>query len=64
MIAVGSHEANVREIDSAFLSRAQVVVETRASALREAGDVIMAINEGCERHSLLELADVVAEERT
>lgn len=60
VIAVGSHEPDVREIDSAFLSRSQVIVETRASALREAGDVIMAINEGVlSAESLLELADVV-----
>ena len=64
VIAVGSHEANVREIDSAFLSRAQVVVETRASALREAGDVIMAIAEGAiSAESLIELSDVVCERR-
>lgn len=60
VIAVGSHEASVREIDSALLARAQVVVETRASALREAGDVIMAINEGVLQHDLLiDMADVV-----
>lgn len=60
VIAVGSHEPDVREIDSAFLSRAQVIVETRASALREAGDVIMAIKDGVmTADSLLELADVV-----
>jgi ornithine cyclodeaminase len=60
VIAVGSHEANVREIDSAFLARAQVVVETRANALREAGDVIMAIAEGAiSAESLNELSDVV-----
>ncbi len=60
VIAVGSHEKNVREIDSALVSRAQVVVETRASALREAGDVIMAIAEGAiTGDSLVELSDVV-----
>jgi ornithine cyclodeaminase len=60
VIAVGSHEPGVREIDSALLTRAQVVVETRASALREAGDVIMAINEGAlQQNLLIEMADVV-----
>jgi ornithine cyclodeaminase len=60
VIAVGSHEPDVREIDSLFLGSAQVIVETRASALREAGDVIMAINEGVlSPESLVELADVV-----
>jgi len=60
VVAVGSHEPDVREVDSNFLGRAQIVVETRASALREAGDVIMAISEGAiTEKSLNELADVV-----
>lgn len=60
VIAVGSHEPDVREIDSKLVARAQVVVETRASALREAGDVIMAIGDGSiSAQSLHELADVV-----
>ena len=60
VVAVGSHEPDVREVDSNLLGRAQIVVETRASALREAGDVIMAISEGAiTEKSLNELADVV-----
>ena len=60
VIAVGSHEPDVRELDSHLLARSQVVVETRASALREAGDVIMAINDGVlDGQSLIEMADVV-----
>jgi ornithine cyclodeaminase len=60
VVAVGSHERDVREVDSKLLSRAQIVVETRASALREAGDVIMAIGEGSiTEKSLNDLADVV-----
>lgn len=60
VVAVGSHEPDVREVDSKLLGRAQIVVETRASALREAGDVIMAINEGViTDKSLNDLADVV-----
>ena len=59
VIAVGSHEPDVREIDSKLVARAQVVVETRASALREAGDVIMAIGDGSiTAQSLHGLADV------
>ena len=50
----------MRELDSHLLARSQVVVETRASALREAGDVIMAINDGVlDGQSLIEMADVV-----
>ena len=60
VIAVGSHEPDIREVDSKLVARAQVVVETRASALREAGDVIMAVGDGSvTAQSLHELADVV-----
>jgi ornithine cyclodeaminase len=46
VIAVGSHEPDARELDAALLGRATVVVEDVATALREAGDVILAIAEG------------------
>jgi ornithine cyclodeaminase len=60
VIAVGSHEADAREVDAGFLSRAQVVVEDIATALREAGDVIMAVAEGAiTAESLIPMAAVV-----
>lgn len=40
--AIGSHGLDAREIDPALARRAEVVVEGRASALREAGDLIPA----------------------
>lgn len=46
VVAVGSHEPHVREIDAAFCGRAQVIVEDVPTALRESGDVIMAVAEG------------------
>lgn len=46
VVAVGSHEPHVREVDAALCGRAQVVVEDIQTALRESGDVIMAIAEG------------------
>jgi ornithine cyclodeaminase/alanine dehydrogenase-like protein (mu-crystallin family) len=46
VIAVGSHEPDVRELDAALLGRATVLVEDVAAALREAGDVVLAIAEG------------------
>ena len=46
VIAVGSHEPDARELDAALLGRATVVVEDVATALREAGDVILAIADG------------------
>lgn len=46
VIAVGSHEPDARELDAALLGRATVVVEDVATALRGAGDVILAIADG------------------
>ncbi|MEO9014899.1 MAG: ornithine cyclodeaminase family protein [Terrimesophilobacter sp.] len=45
-IAVGSHEPDAREFDSVLAARAQLVVEERSSALREAGDVIVPVYNG------------------
>jgi ornithine cyclodeaminase len=60
VIAIGSHEPNRREVDTALVGRASVVVESRASALREAGDVIAAIDEEVITESqLITLADLV-----
>lgn len=46
VVAIGSHEPHRRELDGALLGRSLVVVEDVATALREAGDVVMAIGEG------------------
>jgi ornithine cyclodeaminase len=60
VVAVGSHEPDARELDAALLGRASVVVEDVATALREAGDVVMAIVEGALAESdLLTMRDVV-----
>ncbi|GAB2497536.1 ornithine cyclodeaminase [Corynebacterium atrinae] len=60
VVAMGSHEPEARELDSALLSRAQVVVEDHATAMREAGDVIQPIKEGVlDEDSLVELVDLV-----
>jgi ornithine cyclodeaminase/alanine dehydrogenase-like protein (mu-crystallin family) len=56
VVAIGSHEPDAREVDDALAHRATVVVESRASALREAGDVIGA---GIAEADLVTLADVV-----
>jgi ornithine cyclodeaminase len=42
VVAIGSHEPDARETDDRLARRATVVVESRSSALREAGDVIAA----------------------
>jgi ornithine cyclodeaminase/alanine dehydrogenase-like protein (mu-crystallin family) len=60
VVAIGSHEPDAREVDDALVGRATVVVESRASALREAGDVIGAVAAGALREdALVTLADVV-----
>ncbi|BEL05341.1 ornithine cyclodeaminase family protein [Actinoplanes sichuanensis] len=46
VVAVGSHEPDAREVDAAFCARATVIVEDRATALREAGDIVLAVADG------------------
>lgn len=47
VVAVGSHEAEARELDGTVLRRAhRVVVEDAGVAMREAGDVIQAVASG------------------
>jgi len=43
VIAIGSHEPDARELDSALFARSTVIVEDPTTALREAGDVVRAI---------------------
>lgn len=60
VIAVGSHEPDARELDAALLGRAMVVVEDVATALREAGDVVLAVAEGTlDPAELIAMQDVV-----
>lgn len=60
VVAVGSHEPAARELDAALMTRAQVVVEDPAVALREAGDVIMAVDEALlDPFSLVPMRDIV-----
>jgi ornithine cyclodeaminase/alanine dehydrogenase-like protein (mu-crystallin family) len=57
VIAVGSHEPDAREVDAQLVNRAAVVVESRASAMREAGDLIGA---GLPPERLVTLSELVA----
>jgi len=60
VVAIGSHEPTVRETDDALAARATIVVESRTSALREAGDVILAIAAGAaSADELVTLAQLV-----
>jgi ornithine cyclodeaminase len=60
VVAVGSHQPDARELDAALLGRAAVVVEDVGTALREAGDVVLAIAEGAlSPDDLVPMRDVV-----
>ena len=59
--AIGSYRPEARELDDDTMRRAtSVVVESRAAALREAGDIVIARDNGAlESGKILELHDVV-----
>jgi ornithine cyclodeaminase len=64
VVAIGAHEPDAREVDDALVARATVVVESASSALREAGDVVLAIRAGAlEAGELVPLAALVRGER-
>lgn len=57
---VGAYRAGMREADGAALARATLVVDTRAGAMAEAGDILAAIAEGAigPAHAVADLADL------
>ncbi len=59
--AVGAFRPETREVDTATVARARVVVDTYAGAWEEAGDVLIPIKEGAISRSSVhaELADLV-----
>jgi ornithine cyclodeaminase len=66
---VGAYKPDMREADSKAVSRAEVYVDTRAGALSEAGDIMLAIDDGSIRESdvrgeLRELVKGIAGGRT
>jgi ornithine cyclodeaminase len=60
VVAVGSHYPHARELDDRVCARAaRVVVEDQATAQREAGDIVLAINAGVlATESLTTLAEL------
>ncbi|MFD3539350.1 ornithine cyclodeaminase family protein [Streptomyces sp. NPDC058662] len=62
VVAVGSHEPDARETDTALVRRAAVYVESRTAALREAGDLLVPEAEGAigPGHITGTLADLVS----
>jgi ornithine cyclodeaminase/alanine dehydrogenase-like protein (mu-crystallin family) len=64
VVAVGSHEPEAREVDSALCARAAVVVEDCRNALRECGDIVIAIADGALRpDDLLSIREVATGDR-
>ena len=59
--AVGAFQPHTREVDTVLVRRARVVVETRAAALEEAGDLLIPISEGAigPEHVRADLQEVV-----
>jgi alanine dehydrogenase len=64
VIAVGACRPTQRELDPALVARARLIVDSRAAALQEAGDVVMGIAEGCwtANHIAAELGELPARE--
>lgn len=59
--AVGAYATSMRELDTEAVRRAKVVVETRQAALAEAGELVIAIEEGAigPDHVVADLSEVV-----
>lgn len=61
VISVGACLPSQREMHPALVARARLIVDSRASALKESGDVVQGIREGrfTESHIVAELGEVV-----
>lgn len=60
VVAIGSHHPTSREVDDELVRRSGVVVESRRSALAEAGDVVVPLDAGViDETDLVTLRDVV-----
>jgi alanine dehydrogenase len=61
VISVGACRPNQREIDPELLARAHLIVDSRAAAMKESGDVVMGIAEGrfTAEHIRGELGEVI-----
>jgi ornithine cyclodeaminase/alanine dehydrogenase-like protein (mu-crystallin family) len=62
VIAIGACRPSQREMDPALIARARLVVDSKAAALQESGDVIQGIREGffAREHIAAELGEIVA----
>ncbi|MBI3667158.1 MAG: ornithine cyclodeaminase family protein [Acidobacteria bacterium] len=62
VISIGAYKPYQREMDPALVTRARLVVDSRAAALKEAGDIVQGIDEGyfTPAHIVAELGEVTA----
>jgi ornithine cyclodeaminase len=60
--AVGACRPDQREMDGALVGRARVFVDSRTGALNEAGDIVLAVRDGCFEESRIagELGELAA----
>ncbi len=61
VISLGAHEPGMREMDPTLTARARLIVDSRAAALVEAGDIVQGIREGhfTDAHIAGELGEVI-----
>lgn len=59
--AVGAHTSNSREFDDDAIKRCKIIVDSRVSALREAGEIILPLNKGIITESAIvsEIGDII-----
>ena len=62
VVSVGACRPNQREMDPALVARARVVVDSRASAFAESGDIVLGLGEGrfARSHVVAELGEVIS----
>ncbi len=58
---VGSHTPNARELDTAIIKRSKIIADSSDACLREAGDIMIPIQEGAidKSHLYAELGEVI-----
>jgi alanine dehydrogenase len=61
VVSLGAYRPEMREMDPALVARSRVIVDSRAAALVEAGDIVQGIREGrfSPAHIVGELGEVV-----
>ena len=61
VISLGAYQPHMREMDPSLTARARVIVDLRAAALVEAGDIVQGIREGLftQAHIAGELGEIV-----